>query len=399
MPPSAQESGSDQRTDGVGTEDPALAVAQPFIVEAAEVGARIDRFLAGRVPGLSRSRIQGLIGEGQAALNGKPVEDAGHRLKAGDAVTLILPPPAAAEPVAENIALTVVYEDRDVIVIDKPAGLVVHPAAGHESGTLVNALLAHCGDSLSGIGGVKRPGIVHRLDKDTTGLLVVAKNDAAHQALSEQFASHGRDGRLHRQYFALVWGLPAQLTGTIDAPIGRSPSNRTKMAVFPKEGRARVVIGGGIMFDGEDDEDDQPGRPACREAVTHYQVIETFHSTLLGGRKGAPLASLVRVELETGRTHQIRVHMAHLGHPVLGDTAYGAHFKASERRLTTPQADALRSLSRQALHAAVLGFEHPATGEAADFQSELPDDMEALLATLRPAPVKPAASGRKRKKS
>ncbi|MEQ1696626.1 MAG: pseudouridine synthase [Hyphomicrobiaceae bacterium] len=359
-----------------------VKLEQPFNVETANAGERLDRYLVARIPSLSRSRIQALIASGQALVSGETVEDAGYRVKLGDVITLAMPPPAAAAPLAENIALTIVYEDAAVVVIDKPAGLVVHPAAGHETGTLVNALLAHCGDSLSGIGGVKRPGIVHRLDKDTTGLLVVAKNDAAHHGLCEQFASHGRDGRLQRQYLALVWGaLPAAI-GTIDVPIGRSSANRTKMSVQPRDGRARIVLGGGIAYD-DDEDDEQPGRVTSREAITHYQVVEVFNSELRGGRVGAPLASLVRVELETGRTHQIRVHMAHLGHPVLGDTTYGAHFKASERRLTEPQAEALRMLARQALHAAVLGFEHPISGKEMEFESELPADMSTLISTLR----------------
>ena len=375
-------SGGDANTGGQ------IKHEQPFRVEAAHAGERLDRYLVARLPTLSRSRIQALITNDHAVVSGETVGDAGYRVKLGDVITLAMPPPAAAVPSPENIALTIVYEDDAVVVIDKPAGLVVHPAAGHETGTLVNALLAHCGDSLSGIGGVKRPGIVHRLDKDTTGLLVVAKNDAAHQGLCEQFASHGRDGRLQRQYLALVWGaLPAAI-GTIDAPIGRSAANRTKMAVQSREGRARIVLGGGIAYEDEDDEE-QPGRVVSREAITHYQVVEVFNSELRGGRVGAPLASLVRVELETGRTHQIRVHMAHIGHPVLGDTTYGAHFKASERRLTEPQTEALRMLSRQALHAAVLGFEHPITGEAMAFESELPADMTALTDALRRAPDRP----------
>ena len=365
---------------------------QPFVASAEHVGARIDRFLTALLPTLSRSRIQALIADGHARINGATLGDAGYRVKLGDSITLAVPAPAAAEPAAEAIALTIVYEDRDVIVIDKPAGLVVHPAAGHETGTLVNALLAHCGDSLSGIGGVKRPGIVHRLDKDTTGLLVVAKSDASHQALSAQFAAHGRDGKLERQYLALVWGaLPAAI-GTIDVPVGRSAANRTKMAVQTREARARIVLGGGIAYD--DDEDEQPGRVQAREAITHYQVVETFTSELRAGRRGAPLASLVRVELETGRTHQIRVHMAHLGHPVLGDITYGAGFKASERRLTGPQATALRLLSRQALHAATLGFEHPISGEPMHFESPVPADIQVLIDTLRPPAVKAAASRR-----
>ena len=376
---------------------PADALQQPshggdLVVATGQVGTRLDRLLALTLPTLSRSRIQALIGEGQATVNGATLGDAGYRVKLGDIIALAVPPPTPPEPLAEAIALTVVYEDDALIVIDKPAGLVVHPAAGNETGTLVNALIAHCGDSLSGIGGVKRPGIVHRLDKDTSGLLVVAKTDAAHHGLSGQFAAHGRDGRLEREYIAIVWGALPSATGIIDAPIARSAQNRTKMAVLPKEGRARIVLGGGIAH--EDDEDEQPGSRTGREAITHYTVAETFRSELRGGKPGAPLASLVKVQLETGRTHQIRVHMAHLGHPVLGDATYGAHFKASERRLTEPQATALRQLGRQALHAAWLGFEHPVTGEPMSFESELPPELSALIDALRGAPVAAAAKRR-----
>ncbi len=230
----------------------------------------------------------------------------------------------------EPIALDIVYEDGDLIVIDKPPGLVVHPGAGNETGTLVNALIAHCGESLSGIGGVKRPGIVHRLDKDTSGLLVVAKNDRAHKALSEQFAAHGRDGRLERAYLAIVWGVPERPRGSVEGAIARSTANRQKMAV------SRAA--------------------SARDAITHYEVLETFGTP--------PVASLLRCVLETGRTHQIRLHMAHIGHPLLGDMTYGSGFKTSERRLPEAARDALKSLNRQALHATLLGFEHPATGQA-----------------------------------
>jgi 23S rRNA pseudouridine1911/1915/1917 synthase len=354
-----------------------------IIVNAEHSNVRLDRYLALQLKGISRSRVHALIVSGQATVNAVVSNDPGYRVKPGDAVSLVVPPPAPAEPQAETIELNVVFEDNALIVIDKPAGLVVHPAAGHETGTLVNALIAHCGESLSGIGGVKRPGIVHRLDKDTSGLLVVAKTDAAHQGLSEQFAAHGRDGRLEREYVALVWGALPSATGTIDAPLARSSQNRTKMAVLPKEGRARIVLGGGIAF--EDGEDEQPGRPG-REAITHYHVTEVFRTELRGGKPGAPLASLIAVQLETGRTHQIRVHMAHMGHPVLGDATYGAGFKASERRLTEPQTTALRQLGRQALHAAVLGFEHPITGEPMSFESEIPADMTAVIDALRGSP-------------
>ena len=233
---------------------------------------------------------------------------------------------------------------------------------------------------------------MHRLDKDTTGLLVIAKTDAAHQGLFAQFAAHGRDGKLQRQYLALVWGALPAAFGTIDVPLGRSPANRTKMAVQTRESRGRIVQGGGMSY--EDDEEDQPGKIVAREAITHYQVVETYHSELRLGKQGAPLVAQVRVELETGRTHQIRVHMAHIGHPVLGDATYGAGFKASERRLTEPQAVALRMLGRQALHAAVLGFEHPVTGEPMAFESPMPADMAALIDALRPQAVKVAATRR-----
>jgi 23S rRNA pseudouridine1911/1915/1917 synthase len=229
---------------------------------------------------------------------------------------------------------------------------VIHPAAGHESGTLVNALIAHCGESLSGIGGVKRPGIVHRIDKDTSGLLVVAKNDLAHQGLAGQFADHGRTGPLERAYLTLVWGVPERRRGTVEAALARSTHNREKIAVVSDENERG------------------------RYAITHYEVLENLPPA-------APIASLVRCELETGRTHQIRVHMAHLGHPLLGDLTYGSGFKTKANRLSETQQGTLRALNRQALHAAVLGFEHPRSGEFLRFESPLPEDMAALLAALR----------------
>lgn len=272
-------------------------------------------------------------------------------MKPGEQVTVRLPPPIAAEPVPEAIALDIVYEDAALIVIDKPAGLVVHPAAGHDSGTLVNALLAHCGDSLSGIGGVRRPGIVHRLDKDTSGLLVVAKTDEAHKGLSEQFAAHGRDGRLERAYIAVAWGVPERRRGTIDAPIGRHATAREKMSVTRHS--------------------------HARNAVTHYEVTRSFGSP--------PVASLLACRLETGRTHQIRVHMAHIGHPLLGDETYGRGFKTAIHKLPEAAQAALKALGRQALHAAVLGFEHPVSGEPLSFASDPPPDLAALIDSLASA--------------
>jgi 23S rRNA pseudouridine1911/1915/1917 synthase len=244
-----------------------------------------------------------------------------------------------------------VYEDAHLIVIDKPAGLAVHPGPGHASGTLVNALIAHCGASLSGIGGVRRPGIVHRLDKDTTGLLVVAKTDRAHAGLAEQFAAHGADGRLERRYRALVWGAPERPRGAIDAALARSRVNRTKIAVV--------------------------SAAAGRHAITRYAVVETY-----GGSATKPIASLLELELETGRTHQIRVHLGHVGHPLLGDMTYGAGFKASARNLAADAQAALEALGRQALHAGELAFVHPVTGKRLRFASPLPADMARLADAL-----------------
>jgi 23S rRNA pseudouridine1911/1915/1917 synthase len=317
---------------------------------------RLDRVLARAVPDLSRSRLQALIRDGRVTVADAVVRDPSVKAGAGARIALIVPAAVAAEPEAEAIALAVVYEDDDLVVIDKPAGLVVHPAAGHARGTLVNALIAHCGDSLSGIGGVRRPGIVHRLDKDTSGLLVVAKNDRAHGALAAQFADHGRSGPLERAYLAPVWGVPEPRRGRVSTDLGRSPQNREKMAVLAT-GRGRA-------------------------AITHYAVEEVFAAN--SATAGAPpLASLVRCSLETGRTHQIRVHMAHLGHPLLGDATYGAGFKTKANRLPAPAQEALADLGRQALHAAVLGFKHPSTGEPLRFESAPPPDLARLMQALR----------------
>ncbi len=330
-------------------------------------GLRLDRVLAGAVPNLSRSRLQGLVREGAVSCDGVTIGDPGRRVKPGERYTIVVPEPEPALPAPEAIALAIVYEDEHLIIVDKPAGLVVHPAAGHESGTLVNALIAHCGDSLSGIGGVRRPGIVHRLDKDTSGLLVVAKHDRAHQGLSTQFHAHGADGRLERRYLALVWGGPLRQHGTVDAPLGRSRTSRTKIAVTR----------------GEDG----------RHAITHFEVLERFI-----GSDGKPLASLLALTLETGRTHQIRVHMAHVGHPVMGDPVYATGFQTSASRLGPASRAALAHLDRQALHAAFLGLEHPATGERLAFESPLPGDIASLLDGLRlDASRKPPAPSRKRR--
>jgi 23S rRNA pseudouridine1911/1915/1917 synthase len=315
-----------------------------------DAGQRIDRWLAQKVEHLSRARIQALIHDGYISSDGT-IREARTPVKQGATYTVTLPVPTSPDVEGEDLPLAIVYEDSDLIVIDKPAGLVVHPAAGHASGTLVNALIAHCGDSLSGIGGVKRPGIVHRLDKDTSGLLVIAKNDAAHQGLAEQFKSHGRDGRLRRSYLAFVWGRLPRPKGSIDARLGRSQANRTKIAVVRGE--------------------------AGRSATTHYDVVKVFP-----GERTTGDVSLVRLELETGRTHQIRVHLAHIGHPVLGDAVYGSGFKTRLAALRPEVGAVAEELGRQALHAETLQFEHPATGKKFSFTSKLPQDLRKLEAAF-----------------
>lgn len=328
----------------------------PVAIPAEAAGQRLDRALAMALaeaaPDLSRTRLQVLIREGLLVLGGKVAANPSEKVTGAMEGTLGVPAPIAAEPGGQAIPLTIVHEDDALIVIDKPAGLVVHPAAGHADGTLVNALIGHCGDSLSGIGGVRRPGIVHRLDKDTSGLLVVAKSDSAHQALAAQFADHGRTGPLERAYLALVWGVPERPRGTIQTWIDRDPRNREKMAVAP-EGRGRI-------------------------AITHWEVLDAFSDI-----EDAPVAGLVRCTLETGRTHQIRVHMAHLGHPLLGDATYGAGFRTKANRLAPEAAGALARLGRQALHAALLGFAHPVSGATIRLESLPPADMQALIASLR----------------
>jgi 23S rRNA pseudouridine1911/1915/1917 synthase len=301
------------------------------------------------VTALSRTRLKALVLAGRVAIGGRTISDPGHRVNAGDRITVAVPPPEPAAPEAEDIPLAIAYEDGDLVIIDKPKGLVVHPAAGNRTGTLVNALIAHCGASLSGIGGVKRPGIVHRLDKDTTGLLVVAKNDRAHQALAAQFADHGRTGPLERGYLAFVWGVPERPRGTIDKPLGRHRQARERMAV----------------------------RPDGRHAVTHYEVLERY-----AGTDGQPAASLLECRLETGRTHQIRVHLAAVGHPLLGDEVYGAGYRTKAARLSAESREALDALGRQALHAGLLGIEHPVSGKHLEFRSPLPGDLARLRTAL-----------------
>lgn len=316
---------------------------------------RLDAWLAERVEGiLSRSRIKALIKEGTVTLNGRAVTDPHRKIRPGDEIVVVIPEPEDPEPRGEAIPLDVLFEDDSLIVIAKPAGLVVHPGAGNWTGTLVNALIHHCGDSLSGIGGVRRPGIVHRLDKDTSGVMVVAKTDAAHQHLAAQFADHGRSGALERAYLALVWGRPERLTGTVDAPLGRA-ADRVRRAV-------RREAGGD-----------------AREAITHYRVIERYAEAA----DGQAAASLVECRLETGRTHQIRVHLAHIGHPLIGDRDYGGSMRTKSNKLPGETKATVDAFPRQALHAFLLQFEHPIMGETMRFETPLPADMQALVGAFR----------------
>jgi 23S rRNA pseudouridine1911/1915/1917 synthase len=304
-------------------------------VPADAAGARLDKWLAGALPELSRSRLKALIEEGAVSTGTKALRDPAQKVQAGQAIRVAVPEPTAALPEAQEMDLTVVYEDEYLIVVDKPAGLVVHPAAGNLDHTLVNALLAHCGPSLAGIGGVKRPGIVHRIDKDTSGLLVVAKTERAHVGLTAQFSAHD----VERRYDALVWGVPRPAHGTITGNIGRSPHNRKKMAIVRRGGKP---------------------------AETHYETVDTFST----------VAAHVQCQLTTGRTHQIRVHMTSKGHPLIGDPVYGRGRNAG----MAPQE--VRDFDRQALHASTLGFVHPRTGKKLSFESELPDDMLSLIEAL-----------------
>ena len=307
-----------------------------------KAGFRLDRALADALPELSRSRIKILITDGFVSPGEATITDPSYRVKPGDAFIVTVPQPAESLLEGEDIPLSIIYEDKALLVIDKPAGLTVHPGAGQPNGTLVNALIAHCGDSLSGIGGVRRPGIVHRLDKDTTGLMVAAKTDAAHASLAAQFEAHSID----RAYRAFVWGTPIPLNGEIQGNIGRSRQNRTKMAVV-RDGQGKT-------------------------ALTHYRTLLTFGRT----------AGLLECRLATGRTHQIRVHLTHIGHPILGDPAYGKSTAHRRSQISTETLAALENLGRQALHASELGFDHPISNERVHFQSTLPTDMQLLESCL-----------------
>jgi 23S rRNA pseudouridine1911/1915/1917 synthase len=318
------------------------------VVGNEQAGWRLDRFLASALGDISRSRLQQLIESGAVSHTRKTIRDANFRVKPGEAYTVDVPPPAPAVPQGQDIPLEVVYEDKDLIVIEKPAGLVVHPAAGNPDGTLVNALIAHCGASLSGVGGVARPGIVHRLDKDTSGLLVAAKTQRAMGSLAKQFANH----TIERAYHAVVWGAPRAGEGVVEGQIGRNPFDRKRMA---------VLRGGG------------------KEARTRYRLIEKF------GDPEKPFASLIECRLETGRTHQIRVHLTHLGYPLIGDPSYGKSRQAPRPKTTAQEVAyaAASNFPRQALHAYVLGFQHPTLHKTMRFESPWPADLAGLISALR----------------
>ena len=311
-------------------------------------GWRLDRFLAAALPDFSRSRLQQLLEEGAVSLGARTIKDANHRVKPDDSFLVTVPPTAPATPQGQDIPLDVVYEDKDLIVINKPAGLVVHPAAGNPDGTLVNALIAHCGSKNLAIGGEARPGIVHRLDKDTSGLLVAAKTERAMASLAKQFANH----TIERAYNAIVWGSPRDATGLIESQIGRSPFDRKRMTVL---------------------------RSGGKRAATRYKVIEKF------GPEGRPLASLIECRLETGRTHQIRVHLTHLGHPLIGDPQYGRTRRAPKPRDAEESKlySVVEHFPRQALHAFVLGFQHPSLHKTLRFEAPWPADFAELVAAFR----------------
>ena len=303
-----------------------------------EAGLRLDRALTDALPDLSRSRVKQLINEGLVTAEDGTITDPSYRVKQGDSFEITIPPPTDTVLQGEPIPLDILHEDDALLVIDKPAGMTVHPGAGQPDGTLVNALIAHCGDSLSGIGGVRRPGIVHRLDKDTSGLIVAAKSDKAHAALAAQFEAR----TIKRAYHAFVWGAPMPPEGDIDGNIGRSRRNRTKMAVVSEN--------------------------QGKTALTHYRTIERFGLA----------ATFLECRLSTGRTHQIRVHLTHFGHPLLGDPTYGRTTGARRSTLSADASTAIERLARQALHAAKIGFEHPLSGASLSFTSPLPKDMQLV---------------------
>ncbi len=321
-------------------------MADPSIVSVhaapTDAGARLDRFLADRLTEVSRSRVKFLVLEGAVTRDGVVTTDVSEQVRPGAIYTLNIPPPDSATPAGENIPFPILYEDKYLLVLNKPAGLVVHPAPGNPDGTLVNALIAHCGASLTGIGGERRPGIVHRLDKDTSGLMVVAKTEPVHTALSADFAAR----RIDRQYQAICWGVPTPSAGAIEGDIGRDPRDRKRMAVVTRNGKP---------------------------ALTNYHLIRAFGTA----------AALLSCKLATGRTHQIRVHLAHAGHPLLGDPVYLKRRPAAAAALTEPARGAALDFPRQALHAETLGFLHPATKKTLHFETPPPDDFLQLIHTLQ----------------
>jgi 23S rRNA pseudouridine1911/1915/1917 synthase len=316
-------------------------------VEEGGDGSRLDVYLSKNLEEMSRSRLKNLIIDGVVSVNNEICTNPSGKVRADDDIRLLIDPPVDDTPEPEDIKLSVVHEDNDLLVINKQAGLVVHPGAGNRTGTLVNALLFHCGESLSGIGGVRRPGIVHRLDKDTTGLMIIAKSDAAHKGLSEQLS----DRSLKRNYKAVVWRVPDLLKGRIDEPIGRHPTQRVKMAVNRKNGR---------------------------EAATNYELLEKYNNSL----------SMVECMLESGRTHQVRVHMSHIGHPLVGDPLYGIQATAAASLIkkagySEKEKEIITGFGRQALHAWKIEFIHPISGEQMSFSADLPDDMQGLVDALK----------------
>ena len=334
------------------------------IAEEEDQGLRLDKFLSNKLPDISRSRLKSLMVEGQVFLkknddkSGNKMDSPSYKVKEGEEYILHIPDIIDPDPEGEDIPLDVYYEDDHLIVLYKPAGMVVHPAPGNNSGTLVNALIHHCGDSLSGINGVKRPGIVHRIDKETSGLMVAAKSDIAHKRLAKQFEKHS----MERAYYAICWGVPNPTAGEIYAPIKRDPKNRLKMAV----------------------------REGGKEALTHYKVIKRLEpprriSSRQNVKQGLPPSlALVECRLETGRTHQIRVHMSHLGHPLVGDPTYSRR-NNPQKNFSEHAKEAINGFKRQALHAYLIGFVHPVTKETLTFETELPNDMKQLIEALKTA--------------
>ncbi|WP_333948010.1 RluA family pseudouridine synthase [Candidatus Liberibacter brunswickensis] len=323
-----------------------------LLANSSAVG-RIDRWLSVNVEKkFSRSYVKTLILNGYISINGIVSTDPSRKVVPGDSFFVNVPEAQKLNMDQENIPLDILYEDNDIVVINKPAGLVSHPAPGNWTGTLVNALLYHCNNNLSSINGIKRPGIVHRLDKDTTGVMVIAKNDLAHQKLSEQFADHGKNMGLKRSYYAMVWGIPSPDSGIINAPLGRCKSNRIRRAVKRTDDKT------------------------ADKAITHYKIVETYN------KNSNFAASLLECRLETGRTHQIRVHMAYKGNPLIGDILYGKGFKTKENIVNQNVKNAILSLARQALHAYHLSFDHPSKNQVMSFKAPIPEDMLTVIREL-----------------